>query len=83
MIRPNLNINGSSPSDLTGPRLRAIDHLREAIQALGQTTPNGRDYPGDSTQCDRDRDEHYHRVAALRDLCSDLMEEAVYIRGQE
>ena len=42
MIRPTLNINGSSAFDLIDPRRAAMDHLMDAIEALKQVTPHGR-----------------------------------------
>jgi hypothetical protein len=82
MIRPTLNINGSSADDLVNPRLKAMDHLMDAIEALKQAAPNGRDYPGDYDGCHADREEHYSRLAKLRALREELMAEAVYIKEQ-
>ena len=48
MIRPTININGSSIDDLIAPRVDAVLYLKSAIEALRQVTPNGRDYPGDA-----------------------------------
>ena len=82
MITPTININGSSKDDLLMPRLNAMDHLMHAIEALKQTTPNGRDYLGDTDRCSADRDEHYARLAKLRALREELMSEVVYIKEQ-
>jgi hypothetical protein len=82
MITPTININGSSKSDLLQPRLWAMRHLDDAIEALQRATPNGRDYPGNNTACIADREEHYDRLAKLRALREELMAEAVYIKEQ-
>jgi hypothetical protein len=82
MIRPTININGTSEDDLIDPRIKAMDHLMDAIEALKHTAPNGRDYIGNLDQCDHDRDLHFHRMKALRDLREELMAEAVYIKEQ-
>jgi len=82
MITPQININGSSKDDLLMPRLNAMDLLMDAIEALKQVTPNGRDYPGNNTACIADREEHYDRLAKLRALREELMAEAVYIEEQ-
>jgi hypothetical protein len=82
MITPTINLNGSSAANLINPRLTAMDHLMDAIEALKQVTPNGRDYLGDTDRCSADRDEHYARLAKLRALREELMSEVVYIKEQ-
>lgn len=82
MITPTINFNGNSVSTLINPRLTAMDHLMDAIEALKQATPNGRDYLGDTDRCSADRDEHYARLAKLRALREELMSEVVYIKEQ-
>ena len=83
MIRPVLNINGSSASDLIDQRRNAMDALLEAIDALKQLTPNGRDYPGDNNRCLADRNTHFDRLAALHTLREELLDEALHIQQQE
>ena len=82
MITPTINPNGSSKDDLLMPRLNAMDLLMEAIEALKQATPNGRDYPGNAVACIADREEHFDRLAKLRALREEIMSEAVYIKEQ-
>ena len=82
MITPQININGSSIDDLVKPRREAMDHLLDAIEALKQATPNGRDYPGNSTACIADREEHYDRIAKLLALREEIYAEAVRIQEQ-
>jgi hypothetical protein len=82
MITPTLNINGSSLTDLTHPRIAAYDALQAAIKALQQVTPNGRDYPGDNDQCVADRQAHYTRLAALTAIATEIVAEAVLIKEQ-
>ena len=83
MIRPIININGSSAFDLIDQRRHAMDALLEAIDALKQLTPNGRDYPGHYDRCIADRDTHFDRLAALHTLREELLDEALYIQQQE
>ena len=83
MIRPTITINGSDPEDLIRARLGTCRSINEAIEQLKQATPNGRDYPGDSERCAADRETHYARIAALRDLQGVLLEEALAIRDQQ
>jgi hypothetical protein len=80
MISPTLNINGTSADDLIAPRVTAHSHLAGAIEALQAATPNGRDYPGDSDRCLRDREAHYARIKALRDMQAEILAEAVAIK---
>jgi hypothetical protein len=83
MIRPILNINGSSAFDLIDQRRNAMDALLEAIDALKRLTPNGRDYPGHYDRCIADRDTHFDRLAALHTLREELLDEALHIKKQE
>ena len=83
MIRPILNNNGSSAFDLIDQRRHAMDALLEAIDALKQCTPNGRDYPGHYDRCIADRETHFDRLAALHALREELLDEALHIQQQE
>jgi hypothetical protein len=83
MIRPILNINGSSAFDLIDQRRNAMDALLEAIDALKQCTPNGRDYLGDRDRLIADRDTHFDRLSALHALREELLDEALHIQQQE
>ena len=83
MIRPILNNNGSSAFDLIDQRRHAMDALLEAIDALKQCTPNGRDYPGQYDRCIADRETHFDRLAALHALREELLDEALHIQQQE
>jgi hypothetical protein len=80
MIRPTININGSSEDDLIAPRLDAALYIKSAIEALKQVTPHGRDYPGDTDRCSADRDEHYARLAKLRAVFDEIADEMLYIK---
>lgn len=83
MIRPILNINGSSAADLIDPRRAAMDALMDAIEALKQVTPNGRDYLCERDRLTADRNIHFDRLAALRVLREELLEEALHVQQQE
>ena len=82
MIIPTLNLNGSSADDLIQPRIAAYDALQDAIKALQQVTPHGRDYPGDIDRCTTDRNAHYDRQQALYAIATEIVAEAVAIREQ-
>lgn len=82
MITPTINPNGSSIDDLIDPRLKAMGRLMDAIEALKQTAPNGRDYPSDADRCTADRDEHFDRLAKLRAVFDQIANEILYIKEQ-
>jgi len=83
MIRPILNLNGSSAFDLIDQRRNAMDALLEAIDALKHLTPNGRDYPGHYDRCIADRETHFDRLSSLHALREELLDEALHIQQQE
>jgi hypothetical protein len=83
MIRPTLNINGSSAAELIDPRRAAMDHLMDAIEALKQVTPNGRDYLCQRDRLTADRNTHFDRLAALHTMREELLDEALHIQQQE
>ena len=82
MIRPTLNINGTRAIDLVNPRRDAMDALKDAIEALKQVAPNGRDYLGDRDRLIADRTTHFDRLAALHTLREELLDEALHIGNQ-
>lgn len=82
-IRPTININGTSRADLIEPRLKAYRLIEDAVKALRQVTPNGRDYPGDNDRCCADRELHYDRLRALNGIADALMLEAMFIKTGE
>jgi hypothetical protein len=55
----------------------------DAIEALKQVTPNGRDYICDRERLIADRDTHFDRIAALHTLRNELLDEALHIQQQE
>ena len=82
MITPTLNLNGSSLTDLTHPRIAAYDALRDVIKILGQVTPHGRDYLGDNDRFAADYVAHYDRLNALHKIAAEIVAEAVAIKEQ-
>lgn len=80
MIKPNINLNGSSADDLIRPRREAMDHLNDAIEALARVAPHGRDYPGDYDRCIADRETHFARLEAIKALSEAICAEAIAIQ---
>lgn len=83
LITPQININGTSASDLIEPRIAAGRFLQQAIDAMRLAMPNGRDYPGDNDACVADRTEMYRRIGVLAEMQDDLRDEALDIKRQE
>lgn len=82
MIKPIININGTSPDELIQTRRKAIEALDNAMKALQEMTPNGRDYPGNQELCRADRQLHYSRFAQLDAMRNCIVDEAVEIMRQ-
>lgn len=82
MIRPILNINGTSAEELIQTRRNAIEALDAVMKALQEMTPNGRDYPGQQDHCRADRELHYSRFAQLDAMRNQIMDEALEIVRQ-
>jgi hypothetical protein len=82
MITPKLNINGSSAADLINPRIKAVDHLMDAIAALSEAAPHSRDYPSGYTAFIADIGKYYDRITAISLICKDIQAEAQAIIKQ-
>ena len=82
LIIPTLNNNGSSLDDLIIPRGQASALIDALVNALSAAVPHGRDYPGDDTALQADRQTHRDRISALRTLHTALLDECIAIRNQ-
>ena len=79
---PVVNINGTSREALVNARIAAIESLRSAMQALGECSPNGRDYqtaPKGELEIARKR--YMERFAFLDRMINQLEDEAIFIQG--
>lgn len=77
-----VNNNGTSVTELIEQRRAVMSAIADAISALRDMTPNGRDYPGCPDACKADREIHYARIAALASLNAEIMGEALSIHRQ-
>lgn len=82
IMRPLINLNGTSPDSLIDARIKARDAVLALMQALGETAPNGRDYIGDSAAYNRDLEIYRARLAALESLYEALGDEALDIQAR-
>ena len=79
LMKPVININGTSAETLVEARREVLEHLRAAYEAMRALSPHGRDYPnGDFTT---DRDLHIERCADLHNLIEEIEAEAFILAG--
>ena len=75
IMKPTIHLNGSSLGHLIEDYEKAARLVGDALVALGQTVPNGRDYyPQGPYACTVATKEHDARLAKLRDVRQELAE---------
>lgn len=82
---PRVHLNGTSKEQLLEAIEEAYAKINDALQALAQTAPNGRDYyvkPNSGQALNRATDEHITRMEKLRDVQRQLQELAEGIDKQ-
>lgn len=82
LMRPIINLNGTSPEALIDARIEARTACLALMAALGGTQPNGRDYIGHPDAYKRDLAIYSARFVALDKLLNDLGEEALAIQAR-
>jgi hypothetical protein len=80
LMRPIINLNGTSREALIDARLEARTACLALMSALGGTRPNGRDYIGHPHAFNRDIAIYADRLLALDKLHNDLGDEALAIQ---
>ena len=80
IMRPFVNLKGTSRKELIEQRLDAAVAVRKAMEAVQKMYPHGRDYIGDPARFDHDRGIHWRRLEKLNELYEDLHEEAEQIQ---
>lgn len=80
LIRPIINNNGTSRQSMIDYRIAIRDALQNAMEALNEIKPNGRDYIGHPEEYARDREIYIARFCALDKMHNDLLDEAIYIK---
>ncbi len=78
LMNPVINLNGSSREALCRDRMVARNAILDAMKALQETAPHGRDYFDHDTWA-ADRAVYVQRFAALDAIANALMEEALAI----
>jgi hypothetical protein len=82
IMRPLINLNGTSPDSLIQSRLDAREALLGLMRALDAIAPNGRDYIGTPGAYDTDLAIHRGRFTALDSLYNALGDEALDIQAR-
>jgi len=83
IMNPNVNSNGTSREELIRQRVKVRTKLEDALEALAEMNPNGRDYQGladYATAYSRDRDIQTERSNTIVALMNNLLEEALNIQ---
>jgi hypothetical protein len=78
-MQPIVNINGTSRDDLVKMRIEARRAIHEALRALQELSPHGRDYIGNRDAWKRDSDIYCERFRILDAMANDLLDEGVAI----
>lgn len=79
MIKPTIHMNGTSPQDLLEGYSDAMEKVSDAVCALKNVAPNGRDYypQGDAALSQAIR-EHNERVKAVELVLQELTDLALH-----
>jgi hypothetical protein len=83
IMKPIVNLNGTSARELVESRLDAADALQAALEALRRIAPHGRDYPNGAAAQDADWIIYTDRRASVARIIDDLTAEAFAIDQQE
>jgi hypothetical protein len=79
IMQPIVNLNGTSRDDLVKMRIEARRAIHEALRALQELSPHGRDYIGNRDAWKRDSDIYCERFRILDAMANDLLDEGVAI----
>ena len=80
MIFPTIHLNGTSKQALLDQVLDAAHAVQDAIKALENATPNGRDYyPQGADAIKLAIAEHTARVTKLKEVFGELAKLAIHI----
>lgn len=66
LVIPMVNINGTSRDALVSAYCDASEAIRRAVEAVGRTSPHGRDYIGNDVAFNNATRQHRDRVAKLQ-----------------
>jgi hypothetical protein len=80
---PVVNLNGEKAESLVNARIAAREAVQAAMKALGECSPNGRDYQtAPKGEFEIARKVYTERFAYLDKLANELEDEAIAIQNQ-
>lgn len=79
MMKPVININGTSAETLVEDRNEVLEQLRAAYDAMRALAPHGRDYP--NADFAKDREIHMARCAELHAILEEIQAETFVLAG--
>lgn len=80
VMKPVINLNGTSRETLVQHRIDVLDALRTTLELMLELRPHGRDYQGHDEQYKADLELHNKRFNELYALKSAIEDEALAIR---
>lgn len=81
---PTIHLNGTSADDLLEQQCNAASAIREAITAVANAGPNGRDYyPQGPQVLAVAMQQHCARLQKLQDVLTELEQIAEYVADQQ
>lgn len=80
VVVPIIHMNGDNLRTLVVALENAFDAVRDAIEALRQTAPNGRNFYPQPGLMDEAIAQHDTRMRRLREVCDSLEAEAIAIQ---
>lgn len=81
---PTIHLNGTSADDLLEQQCNAASAIREAITAVANAGPNGRDYYPQGPQAfTLATEQHRARLQKLQDVLTELEQLAEYIADEQ
>jgi len=77
LVMPIVHMNGTSRRELTNLRYNAAHKIREALEALSEMAPNGRDYYPEPGRLEQALEQHLRRVRMLTALQKEIDAELI------
>jgi hypothetical protein len=82
IVIPTIHLNGTSRAEIMSALSGANEALFIAIEAVGRTAPNGRDYYG-SGDIKAATDQHNRRIWLIEEVRRELEDIAIAVASQE
>ena len=83
LVMPQINLNGSSRGSLVEQQCEVLEHLREVYRAMGEASPNGRDYQFRPAEFRPAQEAWQERVKMIHSLMQEIESHAMAIQDGE